>query len=194
MVIETVRFDKKQDLFIEAVRREKVFGVSTTRVDSETNAQFQAFAHPWILVEEISGNYRAILAKEYKLNQVPKIYLDHSSRTVFAPNSTAGVEDDENINVAMLPNSNASGLNGLSTAAPNARNSLGAKEIRKICGGPNRLDVESPLVIEVDEGPLKKKQKKSEQHQYYGCGFYDRPGFCENCNVKYLSYNSVSLL
>ncbi len=46
------------------------------------HGDFKKFTHPWIQVEEMSGMYKPIVAREYPNGTWPRIYFEgHSSRT-----------------------------------------------------------------------------------------------------------------
>jgi hypothetical protein len=178
-----------------ALQRERLFGVSTNNnVDSKT--QLREFTHPWILVEEFSGNYKPIICREYA-ETLPQIYKNYNSaKPVFCANSNP---DDQTENAAKVPalhNSVASGLRISQTTAPHEKKVRNPNAILKLhnriadlknskenINSNNRTSVKRKKATK--EFFPRKRSKKKRHLNVCGMNFYTQPGYCENCCEKY---------
>lgn len=177
----------------------------STRADKKS--QFVPFQHPYILVEDVSGGYKPILAREFPDNSYPRIYQHHSSKTVFAQNSEEEAEQgSQNVEAVVVHNSVASGIRISCTTAPVERNVLHNATLKKLTARSQILDTTSvknkdtaivdklSSVIKrkrVSQPEPRKRRKFKKRPNVYGLAFYTRPGYCENCNVKYEEFHTV---
>jgi DBF zinc finger len=151
------------------------------------------------LVEELSGNFKPIICREYPEDSAcPRIYQNHSSRTVFAPNSIVDEEASEEDVAKTFQNSAASGLRVSQTTAPVERTAVDLSKIAKLNARAATLanqkngDASTNLPVKRNAPePVKarKKPKFKRRANVFGMGFYTRPGYCENCNVKYEEFH-----
>ena len=170
----------------ESLRRDRIFGPST----HGEMLQFKPFVGNYILVEEMSGKYRPIVAREYTDNDWPRIHWNPSKRCVFAPNSgsleySSSSNPSEPLIVQPLQNSAASGVISCSTAPFQVQNRGNSEYLAKIS---NRIA--APTQAPVKDAPENNNEPKGKKKSI-GLGFYKRAGYCENCGVKYNEYMQV---
>ncbi|KAF8984583.1 hypothetical protein BGZ46_007598 [Entomortierella lignicola] len=74
----------------ELLRLEKLHGLTTNQNDEALKADFHVFKEPYLLVEDITGHHRPIVAQEYEAPKSatsrppwPKIYIQRTERTPF---------------------------------------------------------------------------------------------------------------
>jgi hypothetical protein len=177
-----------------ALRKEKMFGVSTNK--KSTN--YTAFKGYYILVEEPSGAYKPVIAAEYPkdsdLNDPPWPVMrfgNHSSVSVFAPPSenSCGKSENSSSDARMyslaLQNSNASGINSAVTGSVASTTSRGVAAL----DSHNSLALSYRTLTPI--APTNKKTRELSTAEAKVSSIREKPGFCENCNVKYSKYIEV---
>jgi hypothetical protein len=176
-----------------ALLKERMFGLPTNR----TATNFKPFKGFYISVEEVSGNYKPIVCKEYDKNvdldspPWPIIhYTNHSSYTIFAPaaadsdgRESAYSSEDIESQIHPIRDSNASGLISGSTASVMNRQIKDNPQLATIAQRVGQL--KRPTESEISR-PTKKYKKNVFPIQK------DKPGYCENCNQRYDDYQDVS--
>lgn len=130
----------------------------------------------------MTGQYKPIVAKEFPPNtSLPQLYLNHSSRTVFAPKSCSDTQEQL---IEQLENSAASGMISMTTAPLQTQQ-------RPLSTKARLFAPKEPA--QARKNPSNKKRKGTEtgesrsrkRQNVYGLAFYTRSGYCENCCEKY---------
>ncbi|KAG0000077.1 hypothetical protein BGZ80_000520 [Entomortierella chlamydospora] len=74
----------------ELLRREKLYGLTTNQNDEALKVDYHVFKGAYLLVEDITGYHRPILAQEYELSKCttirspwPRIYLQRTDKSPF---------------------------------------------------------------------------------------------------------------
>jgi hypothetical protein len=184
-----------QNALQKALRKEKMFGLPTNRISTN----FKPYKGYYLTVEEPSGTYKPIITKEFpkpvdEEKPWPKMHIHtHSRHTVFAPPTENGDHNDyessseqcESHDI-LVRDSNASGLISGSTAS-----------VMKRQIGDNRVLHNISLRIETSSKKraheIEQEKHKKRQRRNVFAMQKDKPGYCENCNVKYEDYQDVSL-
>ena len=178
-----------------ALRREKIFGLSTT--NSAVNRK--SFTGYYALVEELSGSYQPIVCLDYekdgksdKINWPMLRLKNHSAYSVFAPRTSdpglpqsSSGEHDHGENEIALMNSNASGIPSVATG------SFASTTSRK--GLPDIPSLQKLNHKIVKPAIPAKRIRDTETQDDDFSSIKDKAGFCENCKEKYKNYHEVMI-
>lgn len=174
-----------------------MFGLATNR----SSGTFKKFKGYYLLVEELSGSFKPVMAKEYDRDidhdhpPWPIIHFDnHSKYTVFAPLSDSITESQDSASgesEAKPENSAASGL--VSGSAANlltrtvsdnpALNSI----VNRSAWGSSQKESSQTKRHREDTMESSTKRTKTEEKEIG----LPKPGYCENCTMKYDDYKHV---
>ena len=122
--------------------------------------------------------------EQFDLDNLPSDYVEIKAFNAYALQK---IEDLEKFRAALLPNSMASGLISGSVATLAPKRDL-SKDPRLAHLGQRVLSL-SAKEKSKHSGKVSKKKKKV--RTVAGKSFYHRPGYCENCNVKYDKFCEV---
>jgi hypothetical protein len=185
-------------------RRDLATSVNSDRTESSTSRKlysgFKAFDCPYLLVEELSETARPIYQKTYPPNEdgTPTLYprIHYTTKVPFqlADSSEKEVEADEADDVKVVrmveevPGgkiySTASGLllSGSRTTLVRAQSSSKGVDVltKKLFVAKQSHQATAP-----SSAPKLLVNNES--------AFFSKAGYCENCNVKYEDFYSVSL-
>ena len=178
---------------VNALRREKTFGLSTTT--SGTAKNWKPFTGYFVWAEHISGAYQPIVCKDYgdgTKEKWPKLHLhNHSSYSAFAPRTTDPEIPEtlpmDNDHDELVMNSNASGIP--STAQMGSFASTTSR--RGLPNIPGLQNLNAKIVQPVV--PAKREREEDSQEDDL-TSVKDKAGYCENCKEKYKVYAEVFIL
>ena len=170
-----------------AIRKEKLFGLSTTTTGSKGTKKY--FTGNYVLVEELSGKYQPICCEDYGSGSEIKWpmlrFENHSAYTVFAPRTTDEADEinDENNADPRLMDSNASGVH---SAVPGSNAFSTASRLSNASGTViKQLNQKLPIPIL----PVRMQRDPTDEDEL--SSVRDKSGYCENCKEKYKSYSEV---
>ena len=196
------------------VQEEKIFGLPTNRDPDAPTNRIHYFKEVYLLVEEYSGCYRPIHIKEYENNEreegeiYPRLYYPGPSlRCPFLPvpsdmqfyseldsnrekrlHSSCDEERDIGIDQVKQPSANSRIASGIHNKTTSAR-----PDIRRHAPIPARLEKRIPVYNY--PRPEQKEIMSSapaKKYKFKAKALYKKPGYCENCAIKYQDFDTVS--